>query len=141
LIVNYEVEGCWSLVTWVQRYDDGRVVEPYGPRPAGTLVYTGGKMFCLMSRADREPFRTGGQWTADPAEKARAYDEVTAYSGTYELVGDEVVHHVAQALFPNWAGGSQRRRIVECGAVLRLTARLEEGTSEARTAELSWVRG
>lgn len=135
-----ELEGCWSLVSWAQRYDDGRVVEPFGPRPYGVLIYLDGTMSCFMSRADREPFRTGGQWTAEPAEKARAYDEVMAYTGTYEVSGEEVVHHVTGSLFPTWVGGSQRRRIAWDGKVLRLTARLEEGTGEARTAELAWTR-
>ncbi|MNW12958.1 hypothetical protein D3C71_2107770 [compost metagenome] len=44
------------------------------------------------------------------------------------------------SLFPNWVGGSQQRVAILEGDVVALTARLEEGTSEARTARLVWQR-
>ncbi|MNR06565.1 hypothetical protein D3C85_1226390 [compost metagenome] len=44
------------------------------------------------------------------------------------------------SLFPNWEGGSQKRVAIFNGDTLELTARLEEGTAEARTAKLSWRR-
>ncbi|MCY1306676.1 Lipocalin-like domain protein [compost metagenome] len=56
------------------------------------------------------------------------------------MQGDTVLHHVRHSLFPNWEGGTQRRVAQLDGNVLALTARLEEGTSEARTARLVWRR-
>ncbi|MCY1251387.1 Lipocalin-like domain protein [compost metagenome] len=54
--------------------------------------------------------------------------------------GDNILHHVRHSLFPNWVGGTQRRVAQLDGDVLALTARLEEGTPEARTARLTWRR-
>ena len=57
------------------------------------------------------------------------------------MAGDHVTHHVELAIFPNWQGGTQRRRIVwGDNGELMLVARLEEGTPEARTARLTWRR-
>ena len=55
--------------------------------------------------------------------------------------GDTVTHAVDLSLFPNWQGGQQKRRFaLRADGMLELTARLEEGTSEARTARLVWRR-
>jgi hypothetical protein len=56
-------------------------------------------------------------------------------------VKDGIIHHnVRHSLFPNWEGGTQTRMAIFNGDTLELTARLEEGTTEARTARLSWKR-
>ena len=140
--MSHDIEGCWRLLAWIQHYDDGRVKQTFGPTPQGQITYVAGRMSCVMSRPDRVRFTTGGQWNADATEKAGAYDALMAYTGTYEmsLDGNFVTHHVDQSLFPNWIGGAQRRKVEWEGEKLTLTARLEEGTSEARTARLVWER-
>ncbi len=100
-----------------------------------------GRMFCMIARAERSPFVEGGQWNAPPHEKARAYDSMLAYAGRYTVTENAVVHHVELALFPNWQGGTQRRRFeIDEEGTMTLSARLEEGTAEARTAVLAWRR-
>lgn len=135
-----EFEGHWELLDWVQEYDDGREIRPFGDQVTGIITYCRGRMSAILAKADRAPFTTGGQWNADPTEKAGAYDTCLAYAGSYTFSGDEVVHHVDISLFPNWVGVDQRRRVEWDGTTLRLTARLEEGTPEARTAALKWRR-
>lgn len=134
------LQGTWSLVDWVQTYDDGRTVRPFGENPTGFITYSGERMCCVISRSGRERFRTGGQWTADAVEKASAYDDTLAYAGRFSLHGYTVTHHVEVSLFPNWVGANQERAVSFDGTTLHLEARLEQGTSEARTARLSWVR-
>ena len=65
-----------------------------------------------------------------------------SYAGRYSIENDTVTHFVDLSLFPNWIGGQQKRsfQFDEQGQ-LSLTARLEENTSEARTALLLWKRG
>ena len=137
-----DVTGRWDIVSWVQDFDDGRQVYPLGEELEGFIRYTpDGDMVCLIARADRTPFTTGGQWNAADVEKAAAYSSVLAYAGTYDIEGDTVVHHVDLSLFPNWEGGDQRRRfILREDGTLALEARLEDGTAEARTARLVWRR-
>lgn len=135
-----EIQGHWRLTDWVQQYDDGRAVRAFGEKPNGVISYFGGRMCALISAEHHPEFTTGGQWNADINEKARAYEEMLAYGGTYEYDGSIMQHHVDISLFPNWVGITQRRQVEWDGEKLRLTARLEEGTSEARTAILEWVR-
>lgn len=135
-----ELTGRWTILEWVQTYDDGRVTYPMGKAVEGFIEYGSYGMFCFLTRSDRAPFTTGGQWSADDREKAAAYNSCLSYAGDFEVDGDQVVHHVRHSLFPNWVGGTQRRHARLDGDTLSLTARLEEGTSEARTAVLVWCR-
>ncbi|MOA36181.1 hypothetical protein D3C78_1576900 [compost metagenome] len=111
-----------------------------GTELEGFIEYGPHGMFCVIAKAGREPFATGGQWSAEDAEKAAAYMSYLTYAGDYEVQDNVILHHVRYSLFPNWVGGSQRRVAILEGDELALTARLEEGTSEARTARLTWRR-
>lgn len=134
--------GRWDIIAWEQRYDDGRVQRPMGEHLQGFIRYTAeGDMICMISKAERPAFKTGGQWDASDSEKAQAYQSILAYAGTFELEGDQVTHHVDISLFPNWRGGAQKRRLeLQADGSLAITARLEDGTPQARTALLLWRR-
>ena len=134
-----KLRGRWRIVEWVQRYDDGRRVHPLGRSLQGFIQYDEERMFCFISSGERAPL-SGGQWTAPQAEKAGAFSSCLAYSGRYEIAGDEILHHVDLSLYPNWVGTTQRRRAVIEGTRLVIAARLEDLTKEARTAELTWER-
>lgn len=136
-----ELLGRWLIDSWVQSYDDGREVFPLGERLEGFLQYDDARMVCMIASAGRKPFKTGGQWNAGVEEKAAAYDEVLFYSGSYELAGDTIIHVVDMSLYPNWVGSQQKRSVRFDDGRLFLTARLEDGTPEARTASLAWRRG
>ncbi|MBO3277976.1 lipocalin-like domain-containing protein [Pseudomonas schmalbachii] len=135
-----DIQGRWDILAWEQLYDDGRVVHPMGVELEGFIEYGPQGMFCVIAKKGRAQFNSGGQWSANDAEKAAAYGSYLTYAGGYEVQGDTVLHHVRHSLFPNWEGGTQRRVAQLDGNVLALTARLEEGTSEARTARLVWRR-
>ncbi|MBS7663615.1 lipocalin-like domain-containing protein [Pseudomonas lalucatii] len=134
--------GRWEVISWEQAFDDGRRELPMGERLQGFIQYTeSGHMACMIAAAERPNFASGGQWNASDAEKAQAYGSMLAYGGRYEVSGDTITHLVDISLFPNWVGGSQKRRF-ELGAdgTLTLSARLEDGTPQARTARLVWRR-
>jgi hypothetical protein len=136
-----ELVGRWDIVSWLQLYDDGRRQAPLGETLEGFIRYVDdGDMICMVARAGRPGFTTGGQWNASEAERAAAYSAMLAYAGKWRIEGDEVVHAVEQSLFPNWQGGDQRRSVRFEGDMLYIEARLEQGTSEARTAQLKWRR-
>ena len=135
------VVGWWTLLSWKQNYDDGREMAPFGEDVVGRLCYSEtGNFIVIISRGDRQPFKTGGQWTADNSEKAKSYEDMLAYFGHYEFDGTKMLHHVEASLYPNWAGHTQIRLAAIDNDILTLSARLEESTSEARTAELIWRR-
>lgn len=134
--------GRWEIISWEQAFDDGRRELPMGDNLHGFIQYTeDGGMACMIARMDRPNFETGGQWNASDAEKARAYTSMLAYGGRYEVEGDVISHHVDISMFPNWKGGVQKRHLaVNADGTLTLSARLEEGTPQARTARLVWRR-
>lgn len=137
---DIDVLGRWDILRWEQVYDDGRVVHPMGTDLEGFIEYGPYGMFCALGKKNRPHFQTGGQWSANDAEKAAAYNSYLTYAGDYEVNGNTITHKVRYSLFPNWIGGVQRRVAELQGEMLTLTARLEEGTSEARTARLVWQR-
>jgi 2-hydroxy-6-oxonona-2,4-dienedioate hydrolase len=140
--ISEQFVGRWNLVAWEQRYDDGRLQKPMGEHPRGFIRYTAdGEMVVMISREDRRRFEKGGQWDAPDDEKAYAYNTMLSYAGRFSVEGDTVTHHVDMSLFPNWEGGVQKRKFeLKPDGTLELTARLEAGTPEARTAALVWRR-
>ena len=133
--VSLQSSGQNTSVGFVQRY--------VLTNAAGIIQYTAdGFMSCMICRPNRVKFTTGGQWNASDAEKAGAYNSMMSYAGRYSIENNTVTHFVNLSLFPNWIGGQQKRsfQFDEQGQ-LSLTARLEENTSEARTALLLWKRG
>jgi hypothetical protein len=134
-----ELLGRWRIVEWVQHYDDGRKKYPFGHDPQGFIQYDSDRMFCFVCSAARPPLG-GTQWNVPEADKARAYETCFAYSGSYEIAGDDVLHRVDLSLNPNWVGTTQRRRVALRGGRLVISARMEPDTPEARTAELTWTR-
>jgi len=136
-----QVVGRWDIVSWLQLYEDGRRQAPLGENLEGFIRYlAGGDMVCMIANADQPDFASGGQWNASEGERARAYSSMLAYAGTWRMEGETVVHAVEQSLFPNWKGGDQRRHVRLEGDTLYIEAHLEQGTPEARTAQLKWRR-
>ncbi len=135
------IKGRWSVVSWEQVYDDGRIVAPMGTEVEGFIEYSDNGMFCVVSKKNREAFTTGGQWNATDAEKAAAYSSYLTYAGGYDVEGNTITHLVDYSIFPNWVGGTQYRHAELVGDNLTLmTAPLEAGTSEARVSKLKFKR-
>lgn len=141
-ITSTELVGRWDIVAWEQLYDDGRRELPMGEHLEGFIRYVAdGDMVCMIVRSDRPNFSQGGQWHAPENEKAGAYQSMLSYAGRWRLEGDVITHSVQMSLFPNWKGGEQKRRLkANPDGTIALTARLEDGTPQARTAQLVWRR-
>lgn len=136
-----QLTGRWDIVSWLQLYEDGRRQAPLGENLEGFIRYMAdGDMVCMIANADQPDFTSGGQWNASEAERARAYSSMLAYAGKWRIEDATVVHAVEQSLFPNWKGGDQRRHVRLEGDILFIEAHLEQGTPEARTAQLKWRR-
>lgn len=59
-----------------------------------------------------------------------------SHSGRWRIDGDVITHE-----FTSGKGGEQKRRFqLQPDGTIALTARLEEGTPQARTARLVWRR-
>jgi hypothetical protein len=135
------VVGAWRLVS-LEREVDGKPLESVSSvAREGRIFYTpDGYMSVLITRASR-PSLSGDDLSSSPqAEQLAALPDSTAYCGTYEVRGDEVIHHVQVSLFPNWAGSDQRRVATLTGNRLVLSSTRTSVSGSQRTSRLTWER-
>jgi hypothetical protein len=95
--------GTWKMVSWTREVvATGETSDAMGADPIGYIAYhEDGRMMTLVIRRDRAPL--SGKSPTDE-EKIRLYDTMLAYSATYTLEDDKVVHHVDAAWNPAWIG-------------------------------------
>lgn len=92
--------------------EGGRVIKPFRGRATGLLTYTDeNRMIASLMRTDRTSIGTRSFAEARALERASAAAGYLSYAGTFEVIGDEVHHHVELSLFPDWVGGTQVRHI------------------------------
>ena len=128
--------GSYELVSWHRRDR-----EPFGGGTLGYLHYAeDGTMSASLMKPDRpaigfspEQLRKARKvllrpWTIPghlPVLKAvgrylQASANFVAYSGTYELRGNQVIHHVELSLIPDWVGTDLVREISIVGDLVTL---------------------
>jgi hypothetical protein len=134
--------GAWKLLVFEFR-SEGQVVFPFGTNISGLCLYdTTGYMSMQIMRGDRPRFAVNDQLAGTPEEVAAAMTGCLSYFGTY--VVDEahgvVVHHVSQALFPNWIGTDQVRFFRISGDRLIVGAPTQQVHGHLMDAMLVWER-
>jgi lipocalin-like protein len=103
--------GTWLLRRWRLMLEDGSVEEPFGHEPQGVAVWTtDGRMVTTIGHRDR-PAAGADLSTGDDAARLAAVRTFIAYSGTFAIEGDDVVHTVEMSLDPAWIGTRQRRHV------------------------------
>ena len=135
-----DFEGTWSLESYRVDYDDGRVAYPFGDDVTGVISYQQGRVSVIFGSCDRPRFAHDSPQFSTDAERSAAGQGFFAYSGTYDVVDNVVVHHIDICLFPNWVGDDQFRTARFDGDLLRLEFRAGEETSRASTLRLVWKR-
>ena len=109
-----ELLGAWDLVEWTA--DDAH---PSGPDALGRLIYSDdGLMSAFLARADGS-------------------SDALAYSGTWELRGDEVVHHVSLSTRGSFVDRDLVRTVSWAGDDLVLTT---PPTRDGVVNRLRWRR-
>jgi len=111
----------------------------------GLITYTEeGRMAATLMRQDRPKIGTRSFNEATAMERASAAAGYLSYAGTYDLVDDQVHHHVELSLFPDWVGGTQIRHIDwvsnDDGTVDLELSDLGVGTDRSATIHLRWHR-
>ena len=136
------LNGTWQLVAWRRIAADGTISYPLGADARGQLIYTSnGMMAVQIAAAIRPTIPTADPLGGDPDARASAYSTYLAYFGTYEVEGEQVIHHLDSSLFPNWSGQDQARALDPEGDDLVLRTppmRLSDGTTVVN--ELAWSR-
>jgi hypothetical protein len=136
------LKGTWQLVAWRRIAADGTISYPLGADARGQLIYTSnGEMAVQIAAAIRPTIPTEDPLGGDPDARASAYSTYLAYFGTYEVDGEQVIHHLDSSLFPNWSGQDQARALGPEGDDLVLRTppmQLSDGTTVVN--ELAWSR-
>jgi hypothetical protein len=103
-----DIVGTWHGAGQKNFRSDGTLASEKGADAPGYLLYTPEGHVMVLATDPR------GVATGDPAkltveEKAKAAEGCVAYFGTFELRGDDVLHHIEVALFPGWVGKTRVR--------------------------------
>ena len=135
--------GRWNLGSWVRKSRDGDTSYPFGVHGLGHIGYTtDGFMSATMMAANRSFIGVSLDKLALKPRymmaiirylKAATY---VNYSGSYNIVGDTVIHHVEASLYPDWVGTDLVRTYVFAGDQLTLRAEDSPGVIH----ELVWEK-
>jgi hypothetical protein len=134
--------GAWDLVSWDFAVDGEPRPHGFGDAVTGQLLYlAGGQMSAILSDPDRAAASAEPLAAAPAEERAEAARAYVSYGGRWSLRGDEVVHHVAFCLLPNWVGTDLVRTVSWAGADLVLsTAPEHDAKGRTVTNQLVWRR-
>src|SRR5215471_2721904 len=85
--------GTWTMLSWKKEtLATGETVDAHGPDPVGYITYgADGRVHAIVVRRDRPAPKT---LPPTDTEKLRLFDSMLAYSGTYTLDDEKVIHHV-----------------------------------------------
>jgi hypothetical protein len=111
--------GTWKLKSHVATTVAGARSTPYGEHPTGYLSYSADGRMQAIGASDGRTAPQGDDPTDD--ERARLYDTMFAYAGTYTLGVDKVTHHVDISWNHLWSGSDQVRFYKLSGNILIIT--------------------
>jgi Lipocalin-like domain len=99
--------GSWRMTSWVTRdVATGERQDALGQNPQGSVVYTPERVTFLVLKNNRvRPERL----PPSEEEKIALFDTMFAYSGSYTVESDRVVHHVDMSWNEAWSGTEQVR--------------------------------
>lgn len=128
------VIGTWRLLSWVSEdAETGKITDVFGEKPNGYLIYTaGGRMTVNLSAYGRKPL-SGDRYNTPADERAQAFSTNVAYSGTYDITPEGIMHHVEIANFQNWVGTDQFRFTVVEGDKLNVKTPPVKGPPDGKS--------
>lgn len=95
-----ELIGTWRMLSWTRTsVATGTVQDALGPNPIGYIAYhSDGRMMAFVQRRDRPA--SHGPLTA--TQKAELFDSMLAYTASYAVEGETVIHTVDGSWNPAW---------------------------------------
>jgi len=134
------IAGVWKLIKYTRRYlDTGDVRSDMLPQ--AYILYTpGGYMMSITVEENRRP--PAGEVLTDD-ERVRLFKSIiSAYSGTYTIDGDTVIHDVELSWNEAWTGTRQVRRFAVSGDELTIETTPRTAGTDTRQFinTLTWER-
>ena len=115
---NERIAGVWKLKKYSRRFlDSGEVRNDMLPQ--AYILYTpGGFMMSITVEENRQPPASD---VLTDEERARLFKSIiSAYSGSYRVEGDTVIHNVEMSWNEAWTGTRQVRRFEVNGEELTI---------------------
>jgi hypothetical protein len=134
------IVGTWQIQSWVATdTESGAVVNVFGEKPSGHIIYTTGGNMAVMLTADGRKNLSGDRYNTPAEERAQAFSTHAAYSGTYEVTGEGIMHHVKASSFQNWVGTDQLRYVDIKGDTLTMKTPPLKGPPDGKTKVMTLV--
>ena len=138
-----DLYGTWKLVSSKTKLlDTGEELDTLGSKPHGILTYTAdGRMVSVATSSDR-PNAASAAKLAD-ADRAKLFNTMWAYAGTFTVQGQSVTHHVDTSWNEYWNGMNLTRDVKLQGDKLLLTTKPQHSVFHAGRMEvvsLVWER-
>jgi hypothetical protein len=138
---NNKLIGTYELISWENRHESGEITYPLGPDAKGVISYSpDGFVFVHINANNRKKHTVDDLFGGDACEVKNSATTHISYSGTYEVVGAEVIHTVSLSSFPNWEPSEQRRSWEFKGDQLLLSVQGLKIGNETVGAFLIWKR-
>jgi hypothetical protein len=97
--------GGWILQSANFEFEDGEIIEIYGPNPIGAVVFgEHGRMMAILTANNRPA-------TGDDDSKAELFNTMLAYSGKFKLSGNTFTTTVDISWVTEWLGTEQLRYV------------------------------
>lgn len=95
-----ELLGTWKMLSWTRTsVGTGEVTNALGPEPIGYIAYhADGRMMAYVERRGRSV--SGGALAVEA--KADLFDSMLAYTASYAIEGNTVIHTVDGSWNPAW---------------------------------------
>jgi hypothetical protein len=108
LVDRSQLIGTWRMLSWQREFaDTGERVDALGSDPVGFVSYsTDGRVHAIVVKRDR---RKPASVPPSAEEKLGLFDSMLAYTGTYTLHDDHVIHHLEASWNQSWTGTDQVR--------------------------------
>jgi hypothetical protein len=99
--------GSWRMTSWVTTdVATGEQRDALGENVRGFALYTPERVMFLILKSNRKPPQRS---PPSDEEKIALYDTMFAYSGSYTVESDRVIHHVDMSWNEAWSGTEQVR--------------------------------
>ncbi len=136
--MSHPIAGVWKLIHYARRFLDTGEVRT-DTLPQAYILYTpGGFMMSITVEEKRE--RPAGEVLTDEKRVRLFKSIVSAYSGTYVIDGDSVIHTANVSWNEAWTGTKQVRKIKVSGdeLVIETTPRTAGTDTRQFINTLTW---
>jgi hypothetical protein len=107
-----DLVGTWAWVSVETIGADGTKSQPFGPNPAGLVIFDGsGKFAWLISQPNRAKFAANNREEGTAEENKNTVHGSLAFAGSYAVKGDTLIFRIEASTYPNAEGAEQKRSI------------------------------